>query len=63
MNEWIIWATSHRRDELLLEACSERRIKRARATHSNLLRGYVADGALVASRALAHFAQNVRAKA
>ncbi len=63
MNEWIIWATSQRRDELLLEACSARLIRRARADHPNLLRGYVADGALIASRALEHFAQNVRAKA
>ena len=63
MNNWIIWASAQRRDELLLEAARARLLRRALRGRPNSLRGRVADGALMLSRALAHFAYHVRAKA
>ncbi|GAC1393785.1 MAG: hypothetical protein NVSMB31_13460 [Vulcanimicrobiaceae bacterium] len=63
MNDWIIWASAQRRDELLVEAARVRLIRRILRRRPNILRGQVADGALIVSRALEHFAQSVRAKA
>ena len=63
MNDWIIWASTERRDELLLDATRARLGRRALDGQPNVLRGQVADGALILSRALEHFAQAVRVKA
>ena len=63
MNDWIIWASAQRHDEVLREAMQVRLRRRAHGAGGGLLRGHVADSALVLSRALEHFAHTVRAKA
>ena len=61
MNHWIISASMHRRDELLLEASQARLGRAAMRGRPNVLRGRIADGALVLSALLANFAQAMRA--
>ncbi|GEM_PF-4594885 len=61
MNNWIISATAQRRDELLLEASQARLARAAMRGRPNVLRGRIADGALILSSLLAHFAQAMRA--
>ena len=61
MNNWIISATARRRDELLLEASHARLARAVMRGRPNLLRGRIADGALILSALLANFAQAMRA--
>jgi len=61
MNNWIISATAQRRDELLLEASRARLGRAAMRGRPNVLRGRLADGALLLSALLANFAQAMRA--
>lgn len=61
MNNWIISATAQRRDELLLEASQARLGRAAMRGRRSVLRGRIADGALILSALLANFAQAMRA--
>ncbi|MFN2527996.1 MAG: hypothetical protein ABR584_04695 [Candidatus Baltobacteraceae bacterium] len=61
MNNWIISAAAQRRDELLLEASQVRLARAAMRARRSIIRGRIADGALILSSLLAQFAQAMRA--